>query len=64
MFITPDLYRVAQDGKPVSPEFSFEDEAWTWLLRNQPMSTSWAIQYEGYSIQALDPKTNIWVNVW
>lgn len=60
---TPDLYRVARDGKPVSEEFATVSEAWTWLLHHQPMSTDWAIRYEGYKIQALDPTTNLWENI-
>lgn len=63
MFTTPDLYRVARDGKPVSEEFDTETKAYHWLLRHQPQSIDWAIRYEGYSIQALDPKTNLWVNI-
>jgi hypothetical protein len=26
------------------------NDAFAWLLRHQPMSTDWAIKYEGYSI--------------
>ncbi len=40
---------VKRDGKTVA---TVEDSnaAFQWLLRHQPMSTDWAIKYEGYTV--------------
>ncbi len=43
---------VTRDGKPVSPLLDDENAAFAWLLKHQPMSTDWAIKYEGYAIVA------------
>ncbi len=44
---------VTRDGKPVSPVLVDENAAFAWLLKHQPMSTDWAIKYEGYAIVAV-----------
>jgi hypothetical protein len=41
---------VTRDDKPVSPVLADENAAFAWLLKHQPMSTEWAIKYEGYAI--------------
>jgi hypothetical protein len=41
---------VTRDGQAVSPVLEDEDAAFVWLLKHQPMSTDWAIKYEGYAI--------------
>jgi hypothetical protein len=48
--------RVTRDGRPVSPLLASADEAFGWLLHHQPMSTDWAIRYEGYNIERLPPR--------
>lgn len=41
---------VTRDGRPVSPPLADYNAAFAWLLRHQPMSTDWAMKYEGYAI--------------
>jgi hypothetical protein len=43
--------QVTRDGRPVSPLLASADEAFGWLLGHQPMSTDWAIRYEGYGVE-------------
>jgi hypothetical protein len=45
--------QVTRDGKPVSPILANTDEAFGWLLDHQPMSTDWAIRYEGYAVERM-----------
>jgi hypothetical protein len=57
---TPGAAQVTRDGKPVSPILASTDEAFGWLLGHQPMSTDWAIRYEGYAVERIpaEPWTN------
>lgn len=47
---------VTKNGIPVSPPLATEDAAWRWLLHHQPMSTDWAMEYEGYAIEPATPE--------
>lgn len=44
--------RVLRDGAPVSPLLPSTDAACAWLLRHQAQSFSWALAFEGYSIES------------
>jgi hypothetical protein len=57
---TPGAAHVTRDGKPASPILANTDEAFGWLLGHQPMSTDWAIRYEGYAVERIpaEPWTN------
>ena len=43
-------YYVTRDGEQVSPSFGEKHEAYEWLLAQQPQSTWWAMQHEGYAV--------------
>lgn len=56
-----DRVIVLRHGNPVSPVLRDRDEAFTWILKHQPMSVDWAMQYEGYAIGAAHIYGHAWL---
>lgn len=55
---TTGPWQVSRDGEPVSPLLPGDADAFGWLLRHQPMSTDWAVRYEGYAygpVEGVEP---------
>lgn len=45
---------VKRDGQVIHSCDS-ENAAFAWLQRHQPQSVDWALRYEGYSIESVEP---------
>ena len=44
------MRRVVTTGYNVKGPFTTYDEAWTWILKNQPSSVDTALKHQGYKI--------------
>jgi hypothetical protein len=51
------MWRLKKDGEWKGPKCPTYSHAWIELLRSQPQSTSYAVDYEGWEIVRCSPLT-------